>query len=91
MRPEGSDEQKVGDFYRAYLDTDTIEQKGLAPARPGLDAIAAARTTTSCTRLMGRPDLGLKAPLRLAITIDQKNPDRYIVVITQSGLGPAGP
>ena len=36
---------------------------------------------------MGRADLGLTAPLRQAITIDQKNPDRYIVVVTQSGLG----
>jgi predicted metalloendopeptidase len=36
---------------------------------------------------MGRVDLGLTAPLRLAITIDQKNPDRYMVVVTQSGLG----
>jgi len=35
---------------------------------------------------MGRPDLDLKSPLIVAITTDQKNPDRYIVVITQSGL-----
>ena len=36
--PQGSTEQKAGDFYRAYLDTNTIEQKGLAPAQPGLPA-----------------------------------------------------
>src|SRR5215469_8031506 len=42
--PEGSVAQKVGDYYRAYLDTEAIERAGLAPARPGLDAIAAART-----------------------------------------------
>ncbi len=35
---------------------------------------------------MGRPDLDLKAPLGVGITTDQKNPDRYIVVIVQSGL-----
>ena len=35
---------------------------------------------------MGRPDLGLNSPLTVAITLDQKNPDRYIVVVTQSGL-----
>ncbi len=35
---------------------------------------------------MGRPDLDLESPLIVAITTDQKNPDRYIVVITQSGL-----
>jgi putative endopeptidase len=84
--PEGSTEQKAGDFYRAYLDTDTIERLGLAPAQPGLQAIAAARTHEQLASVMGRPDLNLKSPLIVAITPDQKNPDRYIVVITQSGL-----
>jgi predicted metalloendopeptidase len=36
---------------------------------------------------MGRPDLALTAPVRIGISIDQKNPDRYDVIITQSGLG----
>ena len=85
--PEGSDAQKVGDYYRAFIDSAAIEQKGLAPARAGLDAVAAAKNHHDLTRLMGRVDLGLTAPLRLAITTDQKNPDRYMVVVTQSGLG----
>ena len=84
--PQGSTQQKAGDFYRAYLDTETIERNGLAPAQPGLQAIAAARTHEQLADLMGRPDLDLKSPLIVAITPDQKNPDRYIVVITQSGL-----
>ena len=85
--PAGSTEQKVGDFYRAYLDTDAIEKLGLAPAEPGLKAIAAARTHADIARLMGRRDLGVRSPVRLGISADQKNPDRYIVTITQSGLG----
>src|SRR4051812_18490536 len=84
--PQGSTEQKAGDFYRTYLDTNTIEQKGLAPAQAGLQAIVAARTHEQLADLMGRPDLNLKAPLGVGITTDQKNPDRYIVVIVQSGL-----
>jgi putative endopeptidase len=85
--PPGSVAQKVGDYYRAFLDSDEIERAGLGPARAGLDAIAAARTAEDVARLMGRPDLGLRAPLRVVMTLDQKNPDRYIVAITQSGLG----
>jgi putative endopeptidase len=84
--PAGSTEQKAGDFYRAYLDTETIERNGLTAAKPGLQAIASARTHEQLATLMGRPDLGLNSPLRVAITLDQKNPDRYIVVVTQSGL-----
>ncbi len=84
--PQGSTEQKAGDFYRAYLDTAAIERKGLSPALPGLQAIAAARTHEQLAELMGRPDLNLKAPLGVGISPDQKDPDRYIVVILQSGL-----
>ena len=85
--PPGSVAQKVGDYYRAFLDTEGIERAGLSAVRPGLDAIAAARSPVDVARLMGRPDLALRAPLRVVMVLDQKNPDRYIVAITQSGLG----
>jgi len=85
--PAGSLEQKVGDFYRAYLNQSAIEAAGLAPARPALDAIAQAHTLEDIARLMGRPDLGLESPVGAGITIDQKDPDRYIVRVGQSGLG----
>src|SRR5215471_1586561 len=58
--PAGSNEQKVGDFYRAYLDTGTIEKLGLTPVRAQLDAIAAARTHEDVARLMGRPDMPVR-------------------------------
>jgi putative endopeptidase len=83
----GSNEQKVGDFYRAYIDTDTIEKLGLTPVRASLDAIASARTHEDIVRIMGRPDMPVRTPVREGITVDQKNPDRYIVAVTQSGLG----
>jgi predicted metalloendopeptidase len=85
--PAGSNEQKVGDYYRAFVDTAAIEHKGLEPARAAIDAISQARDHHALTRLMGRPDLALKAPLRVGISIDQKDPDHYAVIITQGGLG----
>lgn len=85
--PRGSAEQKVGDFYRAYLDVAAIERAGLTPARAGLDAIAAAKTHADVATLLGRPDLGINSPINAGVTIDRKNPDRYIVGVTQSGLG----
>jgi putative endopeptidase len=85
--PEGSNDQKVGDYYRAFMDTSAIDQRGIEPARAAIDAITQARNYHDLTRLMGRPDLSLKGPLRIGISIDQKNPDRYDVIITQSGLG----
>ena len=85
--PTGSVAQKVGDFYRAFMDTDAINRAGLAPAQPALAAIAAARTRAELLRLMGRADVALMSPMQLRIRADDKNPDRYVVSITQSGLG----
>lgn len=84
--PAGSAEQKVHDFYHSYLDTDTIEKAGMEPARAGLNDIAAAKTHADIARLMGRPDLGLDTPINVGVTIDDKNPDRYIVMVGQAGL-----
>ena len=83
----GSNQQKLGDFYRAYLDTADIERLGLAPARAGLDAIAAARSHEDVARLMGQPELRLTAPIGLDTDPDEKDPDHYMVEILQSGLG----
>ena len=83
----GSPEQKVHDFYRAYLDTAAIESAGIAPAKAGLEAIANARTHADVARLMGRPDLGIDTPVNIGVTVDDKHPDRYIVGVGQGGLG----
>jgi putative endopeptidase len=85
--PAGSNEQKVRDMYRAYLDTDAIERAGLTPLKPMLAAVAAVRTHEDVAKLLGRPDLPLRSPIREGVTIDAKNPDRYIVSVGQGGLG----
>jgi putative endopeptidase len=83
----GSIEQKVGDYYRAFLDVAAIETAGLRPARTSLDAIDAARTHVAIATLMGRPDLHLYSPFMVGFVVDEKAPDRYLVEIGQSGLG----
>jgi putative endopeptidase len=85
--PSGSLPQKVGDYYRAYLDQSAINAAGLKPARPALTAIAAARSYPDIATLMGRPDLGLESPIGFGISVDEKNPDRYLVEVAESGLG----
>ncbi len=78
--------RKVGDFYAAFLDTTTIEARGFAPAAAALDAIAAASTHEDIARLLARPDLGLPSPIDFGITLDQKNPDRYVIAVSHGGL-----
>jgi putative endopeptidase len=83
----GSNDQKAADFYAAFLDTAGIEARGLQPLQPLLAAIASAKTHDDVARLMARPDYDLPGPIGVGITIDQKDPDRYIAIVTHSGLG----
>jgi len=83
----GSLEQKIGDYYAAHLDQQAIDARGLEPAQAGLRDIAAARTHVAIAELMARPDLPVNGPIGAFITLDQKNPDRYVVAVTHSGLG----
>ncbi len=79
-------EHQIGDYFAAFLDTAKIDARGLAPAAPGLAAISAAATHEDIARLLARPELGLPSPLDFGVTLDRKNPDRHIVVVTHGGL-----
>jgi putative endopeptidase len=85
--PAGGIEQQVGDYYRALMDEAAINAAGVGPVRGSLNVIDAARTYSDIAELMGRPDLHLNVPLLVSIAIDEKNPDRYLVRVSQSGLG----
>ena len=85
--PQGSNQQKLYDFYHAYLDTDAIDRAGLSSAKAVLDAIAAARTHEAIAGFMARPELRLTAPVRFDIDPDEKDPDHYMVEVFQGGLG----
>jgi predicted metalloendopeptidase len=82
----GTNDQKVGDYYKAFMDVDAIEKLGLAPAKVGLDRIAAAKTHEDIAALIHSPDISSDGPINLYIYLDAKNPDRYVVNVTQSGL-----
>ncbi len=50
----GSGEQRIVDAYKAYLDTDAIDAKGLAPAYPYLAKIYGAKDLTELVTLFAR-------------------------------------
>jgi putative endopeptidase len=85
--PEGSNAAKIKAMYEAFVDQDAIDAKGLAPARPGLAAIAALTNHAECAALIGRPDMPVAAPFAAFISLDSRNPDQYVVWVTHSGLG----
>lgn len=83
----GSNAQKLADFYASFLDQAAIEAAGLKPLEADLAAVAAAKTHDDLAKLLARRDLPLRGPLGVGITVDQKDPDRYVLTVSQSGLG----
>jgi len=51
--PAGSGERKVADLYNSYMDEAAIEQKGLAPIRLHLEAIAQIHDKRELARALG--------------------------------------
>ena len=84
---DGSTEQKVADFYESFLDTDAIEDAGLKPVEADLAAIAAASTHEDIARLIARSDVPFAGPIALFQSVDDKNPDQYVMDVTEAGLG----
>jgi len=82
----GSDGQRIRDLHASMLDVAAVETKGLAPAQPGLDRIAAAKTHADIAVLMASAELGLPGPFGAGVTIDPANPDAYTVAISHGGL-----
>jgi putative endopeptidase len=83
---QGSNQQKIADFYNSYVDQAAINAAGLTPARADLDAIAAARTHEEIVRLAARPDMPVDFPFGVFIDLDERNPDRYVTHMVHSGL-----
>jgi len=83
----GSKEQKIADFYNSYLNVDAIEAAGLAPAREDLAAIAGLRTHEDVIRMMAAPGIPVDSPIAIFVTLDERNPDRYVTGMSHAGIG----
>ena len=84
----GSDEQKVRDLYASYMDTAARDAAGIAPLKPTLTRIAGIDSIAALTAAFGRAGIdGTSSPVGGGVTLDRKNPDRYLVSIGVGGLG----
>jgi putative endopeptidase len=84
----GSDEAKVAAIYRTFLDEKTAEKLDAKPIQPRLEEIRKAESKEGLARLMGR-SLGTfgRSFFGAGVSDDAKNPDRYALYLSQSGLG----
>ena len=83
----GTDEQKIGDFFAAFMDVEAIEEAGLSPVLADLETIKSTTDHEGIARLMSDPSLGLSSVVSPFVGVDLKDVDNYIVYLTQSGLG----
>jgi len=81
----GTQARRIVDAFNAYQDTAAIDAAGLAPARPYLDKIAAAPNLEALAELF--PEAGMPGLIGAGVTVDPKDPNRYIVAVNFDGMG----
>jgi putative endopeptidase len=85
---KGTDEQKVGDLYKSYLNMDRRNELGISPLKPELDRIAAITNHAELASYFGDAQTrGYGTPMNLTQFADMKNPEYYGMYIFQGGLG----
>lgn len=83
----GSVEDKVAAFYRSYVDTKAIDAAGLKPLEPTFKEIEALKDKKALAAYFGRQQSAISTPISLGVSGDFKNPDRYMAMTWQDGLG----
>jgi putative endopeptidase len=86
--PVGTDEQRIGDLYASFLDEEAIERRGLQPLLDELAMIDTATDPGALAAVIGRLQrTGVGGGVGLYVNTDAKDSSRYLVYLSQSGLG----
>ncbi|MBS1746489.1 MAG: M13 family metallopeptidase [Bacteroidetes bacterium] len=86
--PEGSAEQKIGDFWKAANDTDKIEKSGIQPLQPYLAKIDSIHDIASLQNTMAQLDvIGVGGAIAMFVGQDAKNSSIQNLQLYQTGLG----
>ena len=84
----GTEQQRIGDLYASYMDEDTVARVGLAPLRQELADIDAAEDTEALAAVVGALQRsGVGGGAGAYIDTDSKDSTRYLLHVSQSGLG----
>ena len=85
--PKGSNEQKVGDFYAAAMDTAAIDAAGLKYLQPYLNRIAALKTLPQMQKFLADPTAHAGSVwYGMGVDVDAKASTQYAVQFGQGGL-----
>lgn len=85
---EGTDEQKIGDYYASFMDRKGRDAKGIAPIQPELKAIDAIASYDDLAAYFGKANrAGVSIPFSVSVMSDFKDPTKHTLVTWQGGLG----
>jgi len=85
---KGSDEQKVGDLYASYMDMETRNKLGVTPLHAEFEKIDALKDHQELAVYFAEANkIGINLPFEFAQTADFKDPEHYMMVTFQGGLG----
>jgi len=83
----GSDEQKVADLFRSFMNTEARDNLGTTPVQSIFDAINELQSKNDLAQFFGTySTVGISNPLGIYIDIDEKDSTSYAAYVTQSGL-----
>ncbi|HTL33889.1 MAG TPA: M13-type metalloendopeptidase [Kofleriaceae bacterium] len=84
----GAEAQKIADFYGSFMDEAAIEKAGMDPVKPELAKIAAIKDKNALVLAFAESSHhGGETPFETGVAQDDKDPEHYIAVIGQGGLG----
>ena len=84
----GTDQQRIGDLYASFLDEETVQRRGVGPLLDELAAIDAAADSTALAAVLGGLQRsGVGGGAGVYVDTDSKDSNRYLLHVSQSGLG----
>lgn len=84
----GSDEQKVADLFRSFMNNEARDAAGIAPIQPIFDNINNLKDKNELATFFGENQkYGFNSPLYFYISVDAKDSTRYATHVWQNGLG----
>jgi len=85
---DGTDERRIGDLYASFLDDNAVRSRGVQPLLEELSAIDTAAGPDDLAAVIGRLQrTGVGGGVGAYVDTDSKDSTRYLVHLTQSGLG----
>ncbi|WP_437583712.1 M13 family metallopeptidase [Paramicrobacterium sp. CJ85] len=79
--------RKVGDLYASFMDTETIERKGVEPIAAQLKAASDISSVDELLEtIAGLENDGIGGFVGMGVDNDPGNPERYVVFMVQGGI-----